>query len=570
MGDFSWPDPPGQTAFPIARPGWPMIVGAAFVTAVFAVLDLTVLALAGLVVTFCICGFFRDPDRVVPTEPGAVVSPADGKVLEIAAVTDNRFNQGACQKISIFMSVFNVHVNRIPCAGVVRQIDYCPGKFFSANLDKASRDNEQNAILLETDPGKMITVVQIAGLIARRIISGLQVGNRVDRGQRFGMDEHRQIRLGYRPAPKSADKHRTTPIQNVMDEYLAWGRAQGGRHNHPWGKDHARHKTELLKWWRNTLNLGVLADLDDVLPRVEAALRELQAAGRSGRTVQGYREVLSSFCFWAERRGYLLENPLKNSVGFDRTPKTRRRALTADEVESLLNHCTAERRFLYEVALCSGLRAKELRSLQVKHLDVAGNGLHLDAEWTKNRRSGFQPIPAWLVEKLQRATADKDPEMPLLDIPVHSERTIRDDLAAAGIPKWTPEGKVDFHALRVTFATMVIESGANVKEAQSLLRHATPDLTMNVYAKTRQNQLANVAEGVGAAVHLGEKYAQCRTKLAAGAELQGANDLPCNGLRVAGKWSGRADLNRRPLRPERSALSKLSHAPSISRARGVL
>jgi phosphatidylserine decarboxylase len=187
MADFIWPERQRQTAFPIARPGYTLILGAAFCTAVLAVLDLTLPALLGLVVTFCICCFFRDPERVVPNVAGAVVSPADGKVIEAGPAVDARLDQGTCQKISIFMSVLNVHVNRIPHDGTVTRIEYCPGKFFRANLDKASRDNEHNAVFVETEKGQTICFVQIAGLIARRIISGLQVGDNVVRGRRFGM-----------------------------------------------------------------------------------------------------------------------------------------------------------------------------------------------------------------------------------------------------------------------------------------------------------------------------------------------------------------------------------------------
>lgn len=187
MADFSWPDRPSQTAFPIARPGYFVIGAAAFVTAVLAVLGLSIPALAGLLITLCICGFFRDPDRVTPTEADAVVSPADGKVIHVGLDTDSRFVSGKCQKISIFMSVFNVHVNRIPETGTIRRIAYHPGTFVNASLDKASKENEHNALFLETQQGKHICFVQIAGLIARRIISGLQVGDRVVRGQRFGM-----------------------------------------------------------------------------------------------------------------------------------------------------------------------------------------------------------------------------------------------------------------------------------------------------------------------------------------------------------------------------------------------
>ena len=187
MNKFSWSEPPSQTAFPVAKPGYPLIIASAFITAVFALLGLTVLALTGIIATIFITCFFRDPDRLTPDTPGTVVSPADGKVIGVESAVDNPHFEGECKKISIFMSVFNVHVNRIPHEGIVKQIVYHPGKFFSANLDKASSDNEQNAVFLETENGKKITFVQIAGLVARRIICKLQEGDAVIRGQRFGM-----------------------------------------------------------------------------------------------------------------------------------------------------------------------------------------------------------------------------------------------------------------------------------------------------------------------------------------------------------------------------------------------
>ena len=187
MSDYSWPDRPSETAFPVAKPGYPFIFAAAFATAVFAMLEIVILALFGLVATVFIVYFFRDPDRAVPASPTAVVAPADGKVIGIEKVDGGAFSHGECCKLSIFMSVFNVHVNRIPLDGVVRKIGYHPGKFVAANLDKASSDNERNAVYIETRNGKALTVVQIAGLVARRIICKLTEGDTVVKGQRFGM-----------------------------------------------------------------------------------------------------------------------------------------------------------------------------------------------------------------------------------------------------------------------------------------------------------------------------------------------------------------------------------------------
>jgi len=188
MAPFTWADAPNTTnAFPIARPGYPYIAAAAFATAVFALLDMAWPAILGLAVTAFICYFFRDPDRVIPSAENAIVSPADGRVVFVGEVEQSPHYDGPCRKISIFMSVFNVHVNRSPVAGTVSRIDYVPGRFVSAHLDKASLDNEHNAVRVTTNSGQAVSFVQIAGLIARRIICRVQPEDSLDRGQRFGM-----------------------------------------------------------------------------------------------------------------------------------------------------------------------------------------------------------------------------------------------------------------------------------------------------------------------------------------------------------------------------------------------
>lgn len=187
MRQSNWSDPPSQTAFPVAKAGYPFITASAFATAVFALLGITPLAVAGLLITGFICFFFRDPDRLIPAGEGLIVSPADGKVIKIEDVTQTPFFDGPCTRISVFMSVFNVHVNRTPHEGTIRRVDYHTGKFFSANRDKASQDNERNALLLESPGGRQVGFVQIAGLIARRIICRVQPGDTMRRGERFGL-----------------------------------------------------------------------------------------------------------------------------------------------------------------------------------------------------------------------------------------------------------------------------------------------------------------------------------------------------------------------------------------------
>ncbi|MGV8079905.1 MAG: phosphatidylserine decarboxylase family protein [Syntrophales bacterium] len=144
-------------------------------------------------ITAFVLWFFRNPERKTPDAPGLVISPADGKVIFIGEAEEADILKGRAKKISIFMSVFNVHVNRNPCSGTVEEIRYYKGKFLVASVDKASSDNERNAVLVRTDDGKKVLTIQIAGLVARRIVCWLKEGMTVTRGERFGL-----IRFGSR------------------------------------------------------------------------------------------------------------------------------------------------------------------------------------------------------------------------------------------------------------------------------------------------------------------------------------------------------------------------------------
>jgi phosphatidylserine decarboxylase len=180
--------------WPFAKEGLPFILISTALTFLFLCLGLVVVPILTAIITVFIILFFRDPDRNNPSHHKAVLTPADGKILEIRHLDDgdNPLGQPAV-KVSIFMSVFNVHVNRIPVGGTIRKIIYNPGKFFSANLDKASKYNENNRVMLETDDSQIIAFIQIAGLIARRISCWVKEIERVDAGQRFGL-----IRFGSR------------------------------------------------------------------------------------------------------------------------------------------------------------------------------------------------------------------------------------------------------------------------------------------------------------------------------------------------------------------------------------
>jgi phosphatidylserine decarboxylase len=176
----------------IAREGWPFL-------AISAVVAVVTTAFAGwlwsaplwLIFVF-VLQFFRDPARVVPGNAKSVLAPADGRIVVIEPARDPWLERDTL-KISVFMNVFNVHSNRSPIDGAVVQRWYHPGKFLNADLDKASTENERNALHLRTEDGQDITCVQVAGLIARRILCYVDAGDKLERGQRYGF-----IRFGSR------------------------------------------------------------------------------------------------------------------------------------------------------------------------------------------------------------------------------------------------------------------------------------------------------------------------------------------------------------------------------------
>lgn len=175
-----------QRTFGFAREGVPFTALSALLTLMLAILGCATGSALMFVVTALVAHFFRDPERVVPRDPSVAVSPADGKVCKVGAAKDP-FTGQERKVVCVFMNVFNVHVNRSPVAGEVQQMRYYPGKFFNASLDKASEDNERLALSLRGVEGGEWTVVQIAGLVARRIVCWAEEGDELARGQRFGL-----------------------------------------------------------------------------------------------------------------------------------------------------------------------------------------------------------------------------------------------------------------------------------------------------------------------------------------------------------------------------------------------
>lgn len=190
--------------------GMPFIFLTAVATLAFALLGCWFMTLLLLAVLFLVFNFFRDPERVIPQEPGVAVSPADGKVIKVETMRDPLTGEDRTA-VCVFMNVFNVHVNRVPVAGRIARISYFGGKFLNASFDKASSDNERNAVLIEDKDGQHWTMVQIAGLIARRIICWTEEGDELARGQRFGLIKFGSrvdlyVPSGYAPTVRIGEK----------------------------------------------------------------------------------------------------------------------------------------------------------------------------------------------------------------------------------------------------------------------------------------------------------------------------------------------------------------------------
>lgn len=173
--------------FPVATEGMRFIVPLALISLFLWSLGFPVGAGFFTFLTLFVIYFFRDPERAIPPGERAILSPADGKVVQVESCVEERFLKGPAIKVSVFMSIFDVHVNRNPLTGRVLDSAYSEGKFIRADRNQASASNEQNALLVETVEGLRLLVIQIAGLIARRIVCWVKKGDRVERGQRFGL-----------------------------------------------------------------------------------------------------------------------------------------------------------------------------------------------------------------------------------------------------------------------------------------------------------------------------------------------------------------------------------------------
>lgn len=171
----------------IAREGYPLILTAAVLTTVAFLAGWKAIGIILGILTLAVAGFFRDPDRHIPSAENVIVAPADGRVVSIAEIKGDRLFSDAKTRVSIFLSPLDVHINRTPVTGKIEEVRYQTGKFFAAYKEEASQRNEQNAVKVVDTQGRNLGVVQIAGVLARRIVCRVKRGDTLSRGERFGL-----------------------------------------------------------------------------------------------------------------------------------------------------------------------------------------------------------------------------------------------------------------------------------------------------------------------------------------------------------------------------------------------
>ena len=389
--------------------------------------------------------------------------------------------------------------------------------------------------------------------------------------------ETRERTLGSIPqaAPMTQHMHPGEPIDDIMADYLAWGETQGGLIGGSWSTAHAAEKRAKLGYWKDKLGLEFVGDLRGKLPVAEACLRELKP-GRTNKTLNGYIDALKSLATWCVDRDYLEDSPFKKLRFLDGRPQVERRALTIEEAAQLLAAAPPDRRILYETALLSGLRANETRQLTLRHLDRKNGGIWLVAEWTKGRRDCLQPLPGWFLDRLHdygrqnvattlyekhRSERLNVPAEPLFFVPQHTARSLNIDLKAAGIEKSTPEGKIDFHALRTTFSTLLDDVGATEKTKEVLLRHAPSTLAHKRYVKVRSGRPNETVEQVARVLGLTYFYAKTMPKPQELAVGQDYNPLVFQSVRCGKEVVGAPGFEPGAFGSQSRRATRLRYAP---------
>jgi len=309
-----------------------------------------------------------------------------------------------------------------------------------------------------------------------------------------------EIRAGMRPVPAPFNSEPHKPIQEHISSYIEWGKTQGGRGGRPWSDGHLYKVSCRLKWWIDILKLKTLNDI--TLAGVEKALQEKDKAGVTGKTLFHYASVLKAFVSWCVDRKFLENHILEKLGRFDITVSNPRRAMTPEEIGRLLNAVTPLRRMIYQIALVTGFRARELASLRVGDFNPETCTLHLKAEYAKDRQFSIISIPKVFADDLRTLIRSKLPDEKLFSgFALNNQyRNFDKDLRAAGIEKHAFGGKLDFHALRTAHVNLGLAAGFDAKTAQVLARHKTVDMTMNTYGRASKERLRQAVEILGGIV----------------------------------------------------------------------
>ncbi len=284
------------------------------------------------------------------------------------------------------------------------------------------------------------------------------------------------------------------PYADAVRDYLSALKLRGGHKGHKCSPTHLKTRERHLQdFWPEKSKFEHLEDIT-----LEVAMKvadDLLLKGKSGKTVHTHLESLRALLAWAMKLKMIDENPLKEMPPINTKPKDERRALSELEVAKLLAVIPADRRLLYETAICTGYRKGELMALKVR--DLRDDGLALGSSATKNKLAAFQPVPAFLVADLKAACAGRAGDEPLLHVDVHADRRFKKDLTLAKIPD---EKALCFHSLRHTCATLLSAAGVPQRDCQTLMRHSDPKLTANVYSHSSVVGLRSGVEAVGRAI----------------------------------------------------------------------
>lgn len=284
------------------------------------------------------------------------------------------------------------------------------------------------------------------------------------------------------------------PLKELIALWLGELAAGGGKQNHPASPQHVRQCQLKIAFWVKTLAMTSPQDVN----RAEAIAASRQIPVSKG-TQDLYVQTLKTFLSWCVKNEFLMRNPLAGYKKQVAAPTFKRRALTVEEALRLLAVTPDRRALTYKAALLTGMRRQELASLTVSSVNWHEGTLHLKAAHAKNRREATFYLPALFLDELYAYAGGlgmSDPLLPGIS-PSHAAETLGRDLRKAGIPYETPEGRIDFHSLRVTFLTWVNELGEDVKTVQELGRHADPRMTFGIYTKAREARLREVVTRAG-------------------------------------------------------------------------